>query len=233
MAQIESDPPAKAAWKARPDDWPVHRGDFRRALRWLWFGAFAYALLLAIALWMEPEMAEIPIVGPSVYLTPVFGTGYAVIGFRRRGRLRRVLFLLLGIPLAHAAANYAAWAYGVEHYPHMGDGAFRDDLMTGALGGVTGASLSFVQLLLLGLVPRRRCCLWIAAVGVVVLGAVGAAAMAYGLRWSGAVPGFHRLPVLLWFETVHLPWQLLFALFLALLLHVPPKRNRSRRARAA
>jgi hypothetical protein len=77
---------------------------------------------------------------------------------------------------------------------------------------------------------RRR--LGVMVAGAVLLTAIGAVTMAAGLAWSDALrktidPG----RAIIWYETIHFPWQLVFGLLLGLLMRKPPEpRKRWTRA---
>lgn len=203
---------------------------FWTSLKWLGAGALLYALLLLVAMAGKPADATYPIVGPSLYLTPMFGLPYVLAMLNRPGRTRRMLYFLVLLPAAHVIANYLAWSYAVSNFD-LADrsGDLQRDLLTGGFGGVAGASLGFALLEQVQLTPLEKPRRWAMLLGVVLLTALGAAAMAFGLWWTDAL----RITVepgraILWYQIVHLPWQLLFALFLAWLMRplhagaVPP-----------
>ncbi len=201
---------------------------FAISLKWLLGGALVYALLLLVMIAANPRDASLPIVGPSLYLTPVFGLPLVLRLAHRPGRLRRLLYFLVLLPLAHIAANYVAWAYAVPNfYQSDPNEVLLRNLVTGAWGGVTGATLAFTLLHLFGLTARRRAELLVMILATVALTVIGALGMAQGLILSGETMDTHHVePLSLWFETVHLPWQALFALALAWLMRPPraPKR---------
>ncbi len=207
-----------------PSRWPDYRGDFGGAFLWLLLGALVYAAALPFAVRADPQLAITPVLGPSVQLTPLFGLPFVLARLKRNGRLRRLVYFLLLVPLAHAAASYVAWAWAVEHFRPFPDGReFARNLFAGAVGGVTGATLSFAVLPFLALVPRRRASVWKAAFATLLLGTVGAYGMAWGLRWTNALRTMAPNDLVLWLECVHLPWQVGFAASLAWLMPIPPK----------
>ncbi|MFZ5747757.1 MAG: hypothetical protein ACOY45_08870 [Pseudomonadota bacterium] len=199
---------------------------FFHTLRWLLVGAALYALLLAPAMLLNPDEAIAPIVGPSIYLTPFFGLPHLMASVQRRGWKRRLLYFTLLLVPVHLLANYLAWRHGVETFHPERDGhEFGRNVATGAIGGFTGAALSFALLMLLRLAPRTRGALWVAGTGVAMLTVLAAASMAYGLSWTRALQGEIRIgQQILWYECVHLPWQALFAVFLAWLMRMRPRR---------
>jgi hypothetical protein len=106
---------------------------FSISLKWLMGGALLYALLLLVMIPANPAEASWPIVGPSLYLTPMFGLPFVLRTAHRPGRLRRLIYFLLLLPCAHIAANYLAWAYAVANFYQSGtDEALLRNLATGA-----------------------------------------------------------------------------------------------------
>jgi hypothetical protein len=196
---------------------------FAISLKWLLGGALAYALLLLVMIAANPRDASLPIVGPSLYLTPVFGLPLVLRLAHWPGRLRRLIYFLLLLPLAHIAANYAAWAYAVPNFYRSDPSeVLLRNLVTGACGGLTGATFAFTLLYLSGLTARRRAELATMCLATLVLTVIGALGMAQGLILSGETMDTHRTePLILWFECVHLPWQIAFALALAWLMRPP------------
>lgn len=193
---------------------------FGVSLKWLAAGALLYALLLLVTMAGNPGEATWPVVGPSLYLTPMFGVPYVITTLHRPGRTRRILFFLILLPLIHVAANYVAWSYAVAYFDLAVPG--RDvpqNMIAGGLGGLTGAVLAFALLRLVRLTAPGRSSLVTMMFGTVLLTAAGAAGMAAGLQWTDALvrkddPGRQ----IIWYEIVHFPWQLLFALLLATLM---------------
>ncbi|QIG80963.1 hypothetical protein [Stakelama tenebrarum] len=209
------------------------RRDSVRAFRWLLVGALAYAVALATAIGVNADPANIlaPVVSPSVLLTPVFGMPWVVMSFHRRGRIRRAVYFLLIVTLAHMAANYLAWLHATESYRFVTDGhAFERHMLTGAIGGAVGSALSFAFLVPLRLAPNRRSSFWFAFWGTIALTAIGSWGMAWGLEWTDPmVPQHDTEKLVLWFLCVHLPWQIIFAMFLAAMMRIPAKRRRKKR----
>ncbi len=185
--------------------------------RWLLLGAALYALLLLVAIAANPSDAVLPFLGPEFYLTPVFGLPLVIASFHRRGRLRRLIYFVLLLPIAHAAAIYLAWSYGLSR---AYDTPFLVEMGSGAIGGVTGAVLAFVFLHLSRLDPRPRAGLAAMTLATGTLGVIGALGMAFGLTVTGGLESFSRDPgsLMIWLECVHLPWQVAFSLVLAWLM---------------
>ena len=216
---------------------PYRGTEFGIAFKWLCGGAALYALLLLVMMAGKPGEATWPVVGPSLYLTPLYGLPYVLATVNKPGRTRRMLYFILLLPLAHVAANYAAFSYAARTFDLELPGVdVQRDLVAGALGGLTGAVLAFALLALVRLTAPDRRHLPVMILGTVLLAAIGAAAMAAGLQWTDAL----RRPddpgrAIIWYETVHLPWQLAFALLLAWLMRrkPEPRRKRARPAPAA
>jgi len=193
------------------------------SVKWLAGGALAYALLLLVMIAANPRDASLPIVGPSLYLTPVFGLPLVLRLVHKPGRLRRLIYFMLLLPAAHIAANYLAWAYAVPNF-YLSDPSevLLRNLVSGAWGGLAGATFSFTLLYLTGLTARRRAELGTMMLATIVLTILGALGMAQGLILSGETMDTHHTePLILWFECVHLPWQMVFALSLAWLMRPP------------
>lgn len=223
MEEEQSVPQPRKPWFA-----PYRGVRVAISLKWLLAGALAYALLLLVMIAANPRDASLPIVGPSLYLTPVFGLPLVLRLAHRPGRLRRLVYFLLLLPLAHIAANYLAWSYAVPNfYQSDPNEVLLRNLATGAWGGLAGAAFAFTLLYLTGLTARRRAELGTMALATVALTILGALGMAQGLILSGETMDTHHTePLILWFECVHLPWQIVFALALARLMRPPrpPKR---------
>lgn len=195
---------------------------FRHALRWLLAGTLLYAVALVAALILDSSEALLPLFSPSVYLTPLFGLPFVVAGFGRAGRWRRLVLFLLLLPLVHGIAHYLAWRHAVLTYDESdAAGQALRDLVTGAIGGVSGAGLSFLLLWLMWLVRRRTRTLALMVAAMLGLGALGAVGMAQGLALSGppaSIPADDPRPLILWFLMLYLPWQTAFSLVLAMLM---------------
>lgn len=193
---------------------------FWTSLKWLGAGVLLYALLLLVAMAGKPADATYPIVGPSLYLTPMFGLPYVLATLNRPGRTRRMLYFLVLLPVAHVIANYLAWSYAVSNFD-LGDrsGDLQRDLLTGGFGGIAGAALSFALLQQVQLTPLETPRRWAMLLGVLLLTALGAGTMAFGLWWTDALRiTAEPSRAILWYEIVHPSWQLVFALFLAWLM---------------
>jgi len=218
--QLDETQPASA----RPAWFPRYRGmAFGLTFKWLLFGALLYALLLLVMVAGFPDDTILPFFGPSFYLTAAFGLPYVLRTVHRPGRTRRILYFFVALPLAHMAAIYLAWRHGV---PNALPGEhLRPALESGAIGGITGATLAFTALRLLRLSRRQRSDLWIMAVATLVLTGVGAAGVALGASLYDATGGA-PLAIerqILGLEAVHLPWQGVFALPLAMLTRPAPE----------
>jgi hypothetical protein len=234
VADSEELQPAEAAPNSPREPWfgPYRGLPFRISLKWLGAGVLVYALLLMVAIAGNPQDAMLPIFGPSLYLTPMFGLPLLFVTVHRPGRARRLVYFLALLPLIHIAANYLAWSHAVaNHTPFDASGDFERNLIAGALGGFTGAALSFSALHLIGLTARRRAELAPILLATLALTALAAAGMALGLQWTDATRDARHEAgrLIIWYEAVHLPWQLVFALALAWLMRRP---RRARRAKA-
>ena len=67
-AEARDFPDLREAWFS-----PYRGIRFGYTFRLLVLGALLYALLLLVAMAGKPEDAALPILGPSLYLTPMFG----------------------------------------------------------------------------------------------------------------------------------------------------------------
>lgn len=227
---MSEDPAQSAALPERKPLFAPYRGvRFAVSIKWLVGGALAYALLLLVMIAANPLQASWPIVGPSLYLTPVLGLPLVLRLAHRPGRLRRLVYFMVLLPVAHIAANYLAWSYAVpDFYRPDPDAVLLRNLATGAWGGLAGATFSFTLLYLTGLTARRRAELATMILATIALTVIGALGMAQGLILSGETMITHRTePLIIWFECVHLPWQLVFALALAWLMRPPRLAKRA------
>lgn len=208
---------------------PRGRVRFRHALIWLLVGSLIYAVALAIALvlYPDPKDALAPLIGPSLYLTPLFGLPYLVASARLRGWGLRLLYFLLLLPIAHCIANALAWRNGVANFPlEPSDADYTAEMVTGAIGGFAGATLGCALLFSARLAPLTPATRATALLGIGALTALGAFGMAQGLALSHALElPFRPSRFVFWYECVHLPWQAGFALLLALLMRMPPDRG--------
>jgi hypothetical protein len=230
-------PPVSDEPETRPAEFPdpreawssPYRGiEFELSAKWLAGGALLYAMLLLVFMAGNPREATWPIVGPSLYLTPMFGLPYVLATVNRPGRTRRLLFFIGLLPLVHIGANYAAWYYATLTFDLAEPGLDqRHNLIAGGIGGLLGSAAAFALLHLVRLTAPRRQHLIAMIAGVILLTALGAAAMAAGLQWTDALrrtaDGGRQV---IWYETVHFPWQLLFALLLAWLMRKPREPRR-------
>lgn len=213
-----------------------YRGlEFEFGFKWLGVGALVYALLLLVAMAGRPGEAIWPILGPSLYLTPMYGLPLVLATLNRPGRTRRMLYFLILLPIVHVAANYATWNYAANAFDLARPGTdLVRDAIAGGLGGLTGATLSFALLRLVRLTAPDRSHLALMIFGGALLTALAAATMAAGLLWTDALerrddPGRQ----IIWYETVHFPWQLLFSLLLAWMMRRRPEPRKRRRGRRA
>ena len=145
----------------------------------------------------------------SLY-TIAFGLPYALWELTRRTNWMLILFLIVLVPAAHFVAMTAALALIGEVQE------LNSPFLTGATAGLAGSALSFLALVLLGL--RAPGAGWMAIGAGIVLLTV----------WAGVamrlIPGEPEstLDVIL---PVYLPWQIIFAFFLAMLLRPSPARG--------
>lgn len=210
-------PPERKPWFA-----PYRGVRFSISLKWLLAGALIYALLLLVFISANPREAAYPIVGPSLYLTPVFGLPLVLRLMHRPGRIRRLIYFMLLLPLAHIAANFIGWSVAMDHMFRPGTDMLKVNLLTGAWGGVTGATFAFTLLYLMRLTARRRAELFAMGVATLTLTVIGALGVAQGLIFSGqAADTQDSEALILWFETIHLPWQVAFSVVLAWLMRPP------------
>ncbi len=94
----------------------LSRIEYGVSFKWLSIGAAIYALLLLVTMAGKPAEATWPIVGPSLYLTPLWGLPYVFATANRPGRTRRILLFLILIPIVHVGANYLAWSYAASSF---------------------------------------------------------------------------------------------------------------------
>ncbi|MEP9357406.1 hypothetical protein [Sphingomonas sp. KR3-1] len=197
---------------------------FRHAFIWLLVGAVVYGVALAFAILLYPDPKDVlaPVIGPSLYLTPLFGLPYLFASVRQRGWVQRVVYFAAVLPLAHVVANYLAWRHALLSFSLEPDPqAYLRDLGTGAVGGFAGGALALVLLVPLRLVPLGAANRTIIALGIVALTALAALGMAQGLMFTNALDyPLRSARFVFWFECIHLPWQACLAFFLAWLMRV-------------
>ncbi|MES2989500.1 MAG: hypothetical protein V4808_16515 [Pseudomonadota bacterium] len=197
---------------------------FWHAFIWLLIGAVVYAVALALALLLypDPKDALAPVVGPSLYLTPLFGLPYLLVSARQRGWFRRVVYFIILLTFAHIVANRLAWAYGVATFPlEPAPSDYLIHLATGAIGGFAGSALAFSLLIWTRLAPLTAATRAIAFFGIATLTVLGAVGMSYGLLMTDALSiPFKPSRFVFWFLCVHLPWQAVFAFFAAWLMRL-------------
>lgn len=200
---------------------------FWHAFLWLSVGAIVYAVALAIALLLypDPKDALAPVIGPSLYLTPLFGLPYLVASARERGWLRRLFYFTVLLTFSHVIANNLAWHYGVVNFPLESDpGDYLHSLATGAIGGLAGGALAYSFLIWMRLAPFTLATRAIALAGIAVLTVLGALGMAQGLAMTQALEmPFQPARFVFWFECVHLPSQIAFAFGCAWLMRLRPQ----------
>lgn len=198
----------------------------RHALFWLLAGALLYAVALGAAILLYPDPKDVlaPVLGPSLYLTPLFGLPYLLASARQRGLLQRIVYFTVALTLAHIVANYLAWRHAMLSFPLEPDPqAYARDLGTGAIGGLAGGTLALLFLVALRLAPLTGATRVIIAMAIAALTALGALGMAQGLLWSNALafdPELEPSRFVVWFLCVHLPWQACLAFFLAWLMRI-------------
>jgi hypothetical protein len=227
---LEEAPPASADAPAERKPWfaPYRGVRFSISLKWLLAGALIYALLLLVFISANPSEAAYPIVGPSLYLTPVFGLPLVLRLMHRPGRIRRLIYFMLLLPIAHIAANFIGWSVAMDYMFRPGTNMLTVNLLTGAWGGVTGATFAFTLLYLVRLTARRRAELVTMGVATIALTVVGALGVAQGLIFTGQSADMQDSEALiLWFETIHLPWQIVFSVALAWLMRPPRVTKKS------
>ncbi|MDG2532292.1 hypothetical protein P6144_01410 [Sphingomonas sp. HITSZ_GF] len=195
---------------------------FRHAFVWLLVGAVVYAVALAFAILLYPDPKDIlaPVIGPSLYLTPLFGLPYLFTSARQRGWFTRLIYFGAALPLAHVAANYLAWRHAVLSFSLEPDPqAYVRDLGAGAVGGCAGGALALMLLVPLRLTPLGTGTRAIILLGISALTLLGALGMAQGLLFTNALDyPLKSARFVFWFECVHLPWQACLAFFLAWLM---------------
>lgn len=197
---------------------------FWHAFVWLLVGAVTYAVALAVAVLLYPDPKDVlaPVIGPSLYLTPLFGMPYLFASARQRGWVRRVVYFSVVLTCAHVAANYLAWRHAMLSYSfEPGTQTWVRDLGTGAVGGFAGGVLALMLLVSLRLAPFTAASRAIILFGIAALTALGALGMAEGLQLTNALEYELRSSrFVFWFECVHLPWQACLAFFLAWLMRL-------------
>jgi hypothetical protein len=197
---------------------------FRHAFTWLLVGALVYAVALAVAILLYPDPKDVlaPVIGPSLYLTPLFGLPYLFASVRQRGWMRRVIYFTAVLTVAHVAANYLAWRHAMLSFSLEPDPqAYLRDLGTGAVGGFAGGALALGLLIPLRLTPLHRGTRAIILLGIAALTALAALGMAQGLLFTNALDyPLKSARFIFWFECVHLPWQACLAFFLAWLMRL-------------
>lgn len=198
------------------------------ALGALLFSALLYAAMTYHVLGWPADTEVEPGVDPRILIalyTIAFGLPCALHELTRRTNILKVIFLLVLIPAIHFGAIYVfLWwtAEGQAMAPaidEMGNeiagSALSPALVGGLLAGFAGALVSFALVVLLGLrAAAARPVVFLA--GLLLLSAWGG----LGLWLLGDTPEPKDLVIKL-----YLPWQLIFAFFLAALLRPSPKRG--------
>jgi hypothetical protein len=197
---------------------------FWHAFVWLLVGAVVYAVALALAVLLYPDPKDVlaPVIGPSLYLTPLFGMPYLFASAWQRGWVLRLVYFTAALPFAHVAANYLAWRHAMLNYSfEPGAQTWVRDLGTGAVGGFAGSALALMLLVPLRLTPLNAASRAIIPLGIAALTALGAFGMAEGLLLTNALEyELKSSRFVFWFECVHLPWQACLAFFLAWLMRL-------------
>ena len=197
---------------------------FWHAFVWLLIGAVLYAIALAVAVLLYPDHKDVlaPVIGPSLYLTPLFGLPYLLASVRQRGWGLRLLYFEVALPGAHVAANYLAWRHAMLSFPLEPDPqAYVRDLGTGVVGGLAGGTLALMLLVPLRLVSLGAGSRAVILLGIVTLTVLGALGMAQGLLFTNALEyPLQSARFVFWLESVHLPWQVCLAFFLAWLMRL-------------
>lgn len=174
----------------------------------LFAGVFYLASSQQMLGWSD-ETSTDPRLLISLY-TIAFGLPYALWELTRRTNWLVIPFLIVLVPLAHYAAMTAGFALIGEMQE------LSSPFLTGAAAGFVGAALSFLALYLLGLRAPGAGPMTFGA-GLVLLTAWGGVAMKLIPEQPERV-----LDVIL---PVYLPWQIIFAFFLAALLRPSPPRG--------
>lgn len=203
---------------------PYRGTKFLLTFKWLIGGALLYSLVLLVMMKARPDETIVPFLGPSFYLTPLFGLPLVLRTIHRPGRLRRLIYFLVLLPAVHMGAIYLAYFHALSTFdPIAGQGGYSLALVSGAWGGAAGSMAGFIALLLVRLAPRRRPELVAMGFFAILLTVLGAAVLGQALLISGgdaaAVHDSER--VILALEIIHLPWQVAFAFALAWLMRSP------------
>lgn len=189
----------------------------RRGLALLVLGALLFAGVFYVATayhmlgWpADGDEGSIPPQFLVALYTIAFGLPYALGELARRTNWLAIFYLIVLIPAAHLGAMYLfLWltAAGQE---------LSSPLMAGLLCGFAGSALSFLALFLLGLRASSAGLVAFGA-GIVLLTGWGGVAM----KLLPEEPE-SALSIIL---PLFLPWQLIFAFFLSVLLRVSPPRG--------
>lgn len=210
---------------------PYRGTRFAVSFKWLVAGALLYALLLLVLLKGRPGDTIVPFLGPSFYLTPLFGLPLVLGTIHRPGRLRRIVYFFLLLPVVHMAAIYLTYFQALSTFDPIADegGLFRA-LVSGAWGGALGSVLGFAGLWLVRLAPRRRAELATMGLFAILLTMLGAVGVGQALLLAGddpAAAAHDSERVILALEMIHLPWQAAFAFALAWLMRPVRASRRS------
>jgi hypothetical protein len=161
-------------------------------------GAALFAIALSILAWRGFDASL-----TAFMLTPLFGLPYLAVAARRWSAWREHLYFLILLPVFHYLATVAA----IEA---IAPGLDRSIFVAGLAGGAVGSGLSLLPFVVVSRHPRRGA---LVLAGIVLLTLVGGAGL-WADEWvSRYVAGQYAVVLLLF-----LPWQILFALFLSLLL---------------
>jgi hypothetical protein len=188
----------------------------RDGFRLLALGALAFAAAFVLANKYLLSGDQDPALDPPTLIalgTVLFGLPLAIRELKRKTSWSLLIYLLIGIPAAHAVATLVAtWASTQEWDAELGLPV--PPLLVGLAGGFAGALVSLLLLFLL----RLR------AAGA---GPATFAAALVALTWWGGVAGklvdsssAYEMAVLVYF-----PWQIILAFFLSRLLRPSPPKD--------
>lgn len=198
----------------------------RTSFALLALGALLFSALLYCAMTYQilgwPSDTDLEPRDPRLLIalyTIAFGLPYALFEFTRKANILAILFVLILIPAIHyGAIQLFMWwtAQGQDMAAaDPGAGSANATLIGGLIAGFAGAALSFALLFILGLRASTAGAVAFLA-GLLLLTAWGG----IGLKLLGDAPEPMDLVLKLF-----LPWQLIFAFFLAALLRPSPPRG--------
>jgi hypothetical protein len=192
------------------------------ALGALLFSAVVYVAITYQILGWPSDTDTQPGIDPRILIalyTVAFGLPYALYELTRRTNLLAILFLVILVPAIHYGAIYLyLWWTAQGQDMAAADpaaGSANAVLIGGFLAGFAGAAVSFALVFILGLRSSKAGIVVLLA-GLLLLTAWGG----LGLKLLGDTPEPKDLVLKLF-----LPWQLIFAFFLSVLLRPSPKRG--------